>query len=232
MWSNATYSLSQGDVLLIPEGTPHYLVSCQDAVALGIALCASCLHHAAGRLDFLSQAFRAVMRGASARRQLSSSTHAMVVGALENIEHELETSDSGHELVVEAELIRIAVAIHRASATIGSHEQSHGESLCSRALAFISANALDSISLADVARHVARSRSHTSDTVKRETGRSVTDWIAGSRLAVARQLMLDTDETIEAIAFRVGFASRSHFHRTFKRFHGHPPSAWRRAHRS
>ncbi|MEM1203737.1 MAG: AraC family transcriptional regulator [Acidobacteriota bacterium] len=251
MWSNGSYRLSQGEVLLIPEGTPHYLVSSEDAVILGVALCASCLSLAEGRLDFLSDAFRAVMLGASARRQLDPAAHAAVVGVLDDLEHELTAREPGYELVVEALLVRLSVAVHRAGTTPvphgqgphgqgphgqgphgqGPHGQSRSESLSSRALAFISANALEGISLADVAGHVGRSRSHTSETVKRVTGRTVGAWIAGSRLAAARQLMLDTDEAIEGIAFRVGFASRSHFHRVFKRFHGLPPSAWRRAHR-
>ncbi|MEM9594540.1 MAG: AraC family transcriptional regulator [Acidobacteriota bacterium] len=241
MWSNGSYRLSQGEVLLIPEGTPHYLVSSEDAVILGVALCASCLSLAGGRLDFLSDAFRAVMLGASARRQLDPAAHAAVVGVLDDLEHELAAQEPGYELVVEALLVRLSVAVHRAGTTPVPHGQGphgqgplgqgRGESLSSRALAFISANALEGISLADVAGHVGRSRSHTSETVKRVTGRTVGAWIAGSRLAAARQLMLDTDEAIEGIAFRVGFASRSHFHRVFKRFHGLPPSAWRRAHR-
>lgn len=230
MWAASTYELSSGDLLLIPEGTPHYLISSEGAEALGVSLCAPCLRLAGGRLDMLSSAFRAVMRGASAQQRLSPGGHRQVVGAIESLAYELSTQDPGYQLVVEANLVQIGVAIHRARSATPVSQGAGVDSLSSRALAFISKNALEGISLADVARHVSRSRSHTSDTIRRETGRTVSDWIIGSRLAVSQQLMLDTDETIDMIASRSGFASRSHFHRAFKRFYGLPPGEWRRVH--
>lgn len=67
--------------------------------------------------------------------------------------------------------------------------------------------------------------------MKDATGTTVVGWITRARMSECRQLLLHTDDSVEAIAERVGFRSASHFHRAFKRAHGAPPGEWRRAHR-
>jgi transcriptional regulator GlxA family with amidase domain len=67
--------------------------------------------------------------------------------------------------------------------------------------------------------------------MKEHTGRTVVEWITHSRMALARQFLLTTDEPIDAIATRVGYASSAHFQRTFRRVHHTSPHQWRLAHR-
>jgi AraC family transcriptional regulator, transcriptional activator of pobA len=68
--------------------------------------------------------------------------------------------------------------------------------------------------------------------VKNATGETVVGWITRTRLSESRQLLLHTDESIETIAERCGFASASHFHRAFRRLHDMSPGEWRRVHRT
>jgi len=49
------------------------------------------------------------------------------------------------------------------------------------------------------------------------------------RLSVAAQLLLDTPDTIEAIAEQTGFTDRAHLTRAFTKFIGQPPAAYRNA---
>ncbi len=102
--------------------------------------------------------------------------------------------------------------------------------MVAKALAFIEGHATRGVSLQDVGRHVARSPNHVAAAVKATTGRTVGQWSTHVRMAAARQLLLHSDETIEAIAERMGFSSSSHFYRTFRRTPGQSPAAWRRAH--
>lgn len=227
VWSGATYRLRAGDALIIPEGTPHYTIHCERAQVLGVSVCTPCLEAASGA-GVMAEVLRAVMRGASAMRRFDDEGRMAITNAFEGLVSELDGHRPRRDVAVNAQLALAAVALHRAS--VPSEIETPGPGLGARALAFISSHALEGISLADVARHVGRSRTHTSEAVKRQTGRTVSDWIADARLAVARQLLSDTDESVEAVAFRVGFASRSHFHRTFKRLHGQSPTQWRRLH--
>ena len=52
-------------------------------------------------------------------------------------------------------------------------------------------------------------------------------WSCGRRLEVARDALLMTDDSIEAIAHRAGYESRTAFDRAFRRRFGEPPGALR-----
>jgi AraC family transcriptional activator of pobA len=95
------------------------------------------------------------------------------------------------------------------------------------ALRFIERNCLRPISLRDVAAAVNKSSSYVATTVKAATGKTVMEWIIAGRLAEARNRLLHTDELIDVIAERVGYADPTHFIRLFRRTHDATPAAWR-----
>jgi AraC-like DNA-binding protein len=100
--------------------------------------------------------------------------------------------------------------------------------LARRALSYIELNGLKPLSLADVAAALGRSSTHVAAIVQRETGRTVGDWILERRMAEARRRLRGTDEHVDVIAERVGYADVTHFIRLFRRVHGLTPAAWRR----
>jgi hypothetical protein len=88
--------------------------------------------------------------------------------------------------------------------------------------------------LAEVVRASGSARAapaYVTTAVKQATGRTVGAWIAEERLAEARRRLLATDEYVEVIAERVGYADPSHFMRLFRRHHGVTPAAYRAQHR-
>lgn len=99
--------------------------------------------------------------------------------------------------------------------------------LVQSALAFIEAHCLESLSLQDVAAAVGRTPSHLANTIRRETGLTVGDWLRVHRMAEARRRLLETDASIESIADQVGYADVTHFIRTFRRAQGTTPRAFR-----
>jgi AraC-like DNA-binding protein len=103
-----------------------------------------------------------------------------------------------------------------------------GQGLARRALTHIEAHALEPLSLAEVARAVGRSATHVAGVVRKETGRTVGQWILEYRMAEARRRLRGTDERVDIIAERVGYADATHFIRLFRRAHGLTPAAWRR----
>jgi len=62
---------------------------------------------------------------------------------------------------------------------------------------------------------------------KRATGRTMTAYLNELRVGAAAQLLIDTDESILEIAFRVGFGNYSNFNRQFKRIKGFGPRTLR-----
>jgi AraC-like DNA-binding protein len=72
------------------------------------------------------------------------------------------------------------------------------------------------------------SRSAFAERFSRRVGQPPATYIAQVRLGLAADLLLDTSDSISAIANRVGYDSEAAFSRAFSRQHGQPPSRWRR----
>lgn len=96
-------------------------------------------------------------------------------------------------------------------------------------LRFIERNCLRRLSLREVAAAVGRRPTYVTAAVAKATGRSVGQWVVTGRMAEARRLLLHSDEMIDVIAERVGYADARHFIRMFRREHGITPAAWRTA---
>lgn len=92
---------------------------------------------------------------------------------------------------------------------------------------FIQISCHQPISLRDVARAVDYSPAYLTDLVRHQTGQTINDWINEFRLAKARCLLLETDQTISQIAQAVGYQNTNYFFRQFRRSHGMTPQVWR-----
>jgi AraC family transcriptional regulator, transcriptional activator of pobA len=85
------------------------------------------------------------------------------------------------------------------------------------------------ITPAGVAREVGLTPGHLTTLVGRHTGRTVGQWLTERRMREARRLLTSDGLTVAAIAHRVGYRDPGYFVRRFRREHGVPPQAWRRA---
>ena len=229
LWMQGLYTLGPGDLLLIPDAAPHYLVEASEARSIGLSLCVSCAPPPV-REPLLSL-FDAVRRGSCAVRRLEPDAAARVEGVLLELERELQAKRVGRDLAIDASLSLLTVALLRATEGAVA-ERRDANPVVSRALEFVHRHGASGISLRDVADHVARSPAHVATLVKDATGETVVGWITRARMSESRQLLLHTEESVEAIAARCGFASPSHFHRAFRQAHAMPPGEWRRAHRA
>lgn len=229
-WIGAQYGIRAGDVVLVPEGMPHYLVAARDYRLVGLRFCLGCLDPDVSNV--LGNALDQVRRGRPAVRSLGSVAAAQLEQWLRRLWAEGRTSGVARRLAERGLLALVAAEVARASV---ARPEPHAETvppIVADALAFITDHAGAPISLQDVARAVGRAPGHVAAVVREHTGRPVGAWIVESRMAIARQLLLQTDVGVSEVADRVGYASLSHFHRAFKRAHGTSPGVWRRSHRS
>ncbi|MCC5614103.1 response regulator [Nostoc sp. CHAB 5836] len=95
---------------------------------------------------------------------------------------------------------------------------------------FIEAHYHQGITLCDVAVAVGYSPAYLTNRVAKQTGETVNCWIVKRRMAGARFLLQNNDQTIEKIAKALGYQDVSHFSRQFRQHHGLPPQAWRKEH--
>ncbi len=92
---------------------------------------------------------------------------------------------------------------------------------------FIEANYQQPITLYDVAQAVGYSSAYLTDLVRRQTGKTVNQWIVERRIAEARRLLLETNQAANEIALSVGYQNEGHFFRQFRQYHGTTPQVWR-----
>ena len=69
--------------------------------------------------------------------------------------------------------------------------------------------------------------SYFSTVIKRKTGKSVTTWIAEKVVAEAQAMLARTPDSVQEIAFRLGFKDAAHFSRFFKKHTDISPSGFR-----
>ncbi|KYC41737.1 two-component system response regulator [Scytonema hofmannii PCC 7110] len=93
---------------------------------------------------------------------------------------------------------------------------------------YIEANFDQGITLCDVAEAVGYSSAYLTNRVAKITGETVNGWIVKRRMAAARSLLQETDQTIEQIASALGYQNACHFSRQFRQHNGTPPQSWRK----
>lgn len=96
------------------------------------------------------------------------------------------------------------------------------------ALEYIEENYSSSISLSDMASHSCCSEYHFSRLFKRTTGYSPYEYVVKYRVNKAKNLLKNTDKTVEEISEGVGFGSTSNFIRTFRELEGMTPLKYRK----
>jgi AraC family transcriptional regulator, transcriptional activator of pobA len=231
LWMSLDYTLTRGDVLLLPEGMPHATRSSDRGDLWGVMLCSTCMRGSWG--EALREALQHVRLGRSPVRRLDEAELVRAERLLSELAHELTCARPAQGLMVDGLMAQLVALITRAAQPLAAAP--HGDRaprLVSQALAYVEKHGARGISLRDVAKAVGRSPAHVASLVKEHTGRTVVGWITHARMARARELLMASDASVDAIAEQVGFGSASHFHRTFRKHHDASPSAWRAAHRS
>ncbi len=219
------FEVRAGDVYLVPAGERHAIVSASSPEAWGISICPAC--YAPTELAPLLDPFARAAAGASKVVHIPAERREHLAGLCAELQRESsnEPATLHGELVSKSLLALILAEVARAAASSGTPGVSGG--LVAEALRYIERHCLGPLTLGEVAAAVHRSPSHVSTLVRRATGKSVMDWIIAGRLAEARNRLLHTDERVDVVADRVGYADPTHFIRLFRRAHGCTPAAWR-----
>lgn len=96
---------------------------------------------------------------------------------------------------------------------------------------FIELNYHQSIKLKEVAKAVGYSSAYLTDLVRKLTGKTVNNWIIERRIVAASTLLLETNLSVEEIAFNVGYQNINHFYCQFRNHYQNTPGAWRETQR-
>lgn len=226
-----------GDLFVIAPGETHDTrglrgargwVVAFDASAIGVAA-AGASHALPGELLLLSFLRPSGSIGGHFRVPLER--RAFWTHLVEALRDELAQGRLGHADAARWYLKLLLLEATRLAAAELSDLSTRARPLLARVFAVIEARFREPISLAHVAREVGRSRSHLTALVRRETGRTVLEWIHERRLTEARRLLLDTDLSVERVAEACGFPDASYFTRRWRAATRTTPHAWRARHR-
>lgn len=224
------WSLTEGDVLLVPPGAPHRALEANGLELWGVSFCVPCF--AAEEAGALLVPFERVRDGASPVVSIPASRRAFLASLFEELARDEVLGDGAARVLhvpgsVERSLLTLILAeVERAC---GSAAPRPSPGVAMEALRFIERNCLGPLTLVDVAAAVGKSPTYVTTALKRATGKSVVQWIVSARMAEARRLLVHSDEMVDVVAERVGYADATHFIRMFRREHGATPAAWRAA---
>lgn len=218
------WTVEAGDVLLVPPGQPHRLPEAQRRQVWGLGFCLPCF----ASLDdpTLLEPFERVRAGAAPVVRVPRDRQEF----LERLLRELQEATSGRRgrasLAVQRSLLTLVLNEIQAAAR-WDDQGPRPVGVVIESLRFIEGNCLRRLTLQEVARAVGKSPAYVTSALSRATGRSAGEWITAGRMAEARRRLLHSDEMIDVIAERVGYADPTHFIRMFRREHGATPAAWR-----
>jgi AraC family transcriptional regulator, transcriptional activator of pobA len=230
------FEVAAGDVLLVPAGEPHRWIRSSQHASWGVGFCAPCF--APSELADLLDPFERARAGSSAVIRIPADRQAHLAALCAELARETSAAagDAADDprrvypaLAQRSLLALVLLEVARAATATPASDARPG--VVGSALRYIERHCLRPISLADVAAAVDRSPSHVTTALKRATGKTAVDWIIAGRLAEARRRLLHTDERVDRISERVGYADATHFIRLFRRSHGVTPAAWRAARR-
>jgi len=104
-----------------------------------------------------------------------------------------------------------------------SGEANYGE----RIIRYLEQHYGEEIVFEDMAKGIGISYSYMRKILYEQTGKSLIDYLNQLRIEKAKQLLLDTDQTIAQIALQVGYNNVQSFNRFFRKYEGMPPSNYK-----
>jgi AraC-like DNA-binding protein len=225
------WTLSAGDALVVPAGQAHRVLEMSGSEYWGVGFRPSSLRveGAAALLEPLER----VRDGAAPVVRIPSERQAFLEGLFDEL-RQLSVQPGEPSVSAQAvctSLLALVLAEVERALSPASPLRAGGAGVVVDSLRYIERHCLQPMSLVDVANAVGRSPSYVTASLSRATGLSAGEWIVSGRMAEARRLLLYSQERVDAIAERIGYADVTHFIRMFRRAHGATPAAWRAARR-
>lgn len=136
-----------------------------------------------------------------------------------------------NEMLLQSLLFQFFASLAHQRVESGEMKGGRDNSYVQKAVDYIKSNYAAGITVNDVANYVSLNRSYLSTLFQRVLEVSPQDFLIYYRLSRAKELLLETEDTIANIALRCGYADPQVFTRAFKQQMGMTPANFRRAER-
>ncbi len=104
----------------------------------------------------------------------------------------------------------------------------HEDVVYDKILPYIKAHLSDPLSVDQLAAYVALNPQYLMRMFKKKTGKSILAYVSEERIALAKEMLLKTDWSLETITEKIGYISPAHFGALFKKFEGMSPGQYRK----
>jgi AraC family transcriptional activator of pobA len=222
---NGEWHLGEGDLLVLPAGEPHRMLELRRAEYWCVGLSVASL--ASDGATSLLEPFERVRDGGASVVHVRSDRHVFLESLFRELVEVGAEATTARDTVERSLVTLILSEIDRATVPTARRGRGGGGGVVAESLRYIERNCLRRLTLAEIASAVGRSPTYVTAALTRATGRSAGDWIVSGRMAEARRLLLRSDERVDVVSERVGYADPTHFIRMFRRAHGTTPAAWR-----
>ena len=137
---------------------------------------------------------------------------------------EYQSSDSGRATVLKSYLSILLAYIFRKMLPGGDR----ADAAPSEMLRYIETHFNENLTLSALAKKCFYSPKYFSRVFKERYGITVSEYIQKKRMEKGRELLENTDRTVEEISCMVGYCDATHFYKYFKRFYGITPKEHRK----
>lgn len=228
------YEMKRGNVFLIPGNTIHRAFpDSSDPVT------SSAVFFAPGLLPYDGadesygglRCFELSRKRKKYKLEVDVELQAYTEQVLEQIRRELAEKAHGYRHAVSLHVQQWLLRVNRhVLSTHGSapDEPGIGPQWMRDVLRHIASRPDADLGLATLAKQASVTGAHFSRVFKQLTGLNLTEYVSAKRISLAKEMLLETDDSVGLIAERCGFDSLPHFHRTFKRLTGQTPGEYKK----
>lgn len=150
---------------------------------------------------------------------------AIKSGVVDYILKPIDPQDLNNAISVAIEQLEQESSYKKESTTNDSIQTTN--TMIQNIIGYINQNYMSNISLSDLANTFYLSKEHLSRIFKKETGKNLFSYIMDLKLEKAKHLLIETNRTLDDIAFSLGFSNGNYFSKVFKKNIGTSPSNYR-----
>ncbi len=148
---------------------------------------------------------------------------------LEMLDEEYNGREQGRRTMINSLMMALMISIFRSMSPEISKPQKAFNSVASDILSYIETHFHEKISLTDLAERCFYTPSYFSRLFKETYSMTITEYIILKRIEKSKELLKNSDMTVEDICYTVGYTDKTKFYRHFKDITGKTPADYRKS---
>lgn len=227
---NRKIHLTSGDIIIIPPYSYHSMYNGTDnLIVIGIDFTDSFLEKASSDDEKIS--LSSINPIVLSQMNISSvfSIDRQIEGLILECFNEYMQKNTFYKTIIKGNIIKLVICVNRMS-DINTHKESSHRYIVNEILKYIQNNLSKQIKIEDLCALTNSSPSLIGQCFKKETDKTIIEYVNTLKIDKAKQLLKESDLTITNISYDLGFNDMAYFNRVFKKLTGNSPNNYRKKH--